>query len=107
MHVQHGLRHCEFERGNGTLAISMLKAGGSWEIAEIRYNSFILLKSLKSKNVPKPRSVVGCQDHPQRPGPGGLRPFPAEKMEAFPVGDLVNSVRKDGPELIQAHESSD
>jgi hypothetical protein len=45
---------CEFERANGTLAISMRKAGDSWEIAEIRYNSPILLESLKSKNVPKP-----------------------------------------------------
>lgn len=44
---------CEFKHGNGTLAISMRKTGDSWEIAEIRYNSPILLESLKSKNVPK------------------------------------------------------
>jgi putative SOS response-associated peptidase YedK len=37
-----------------------------------------------------PRTVLPC-----------LRPLPAERMEAFPVGPLVSSVRNDGPELIR------
>ncbi len=30
-----------------------------------------------------------------------LRAYPADGMEAYPVADLVNSVRNDGPELIK------
>jgi putative SOS response-associated peptidase YedK len=30
-----------------------------------------------------------------------LRPFPAERMEAYPVSALVSSPRNDGSELIE------
>jgi putative SOS response-associated peptidase YedK len=31
-----------------------------------------------------------------------LRPFPADAMKAFPVSDLVNDPRNDGPECLAA-----
>jgi putative SOS response-associated peptidase YedK len=30
-----------------------------------------------------------------------LAPYPAEQMEAYPVSNLVNSVKNDSPELIE------
>ena len=44
---------CEFEHAKGTLTISLRKAGDSWKIAAIRYNSPVFPESLKSKNTPK------------------------------------------------------
>jgi len=46
----------EFEHGNGTIAFGLRKENESWKIINIRYDSPVLLESLKSKNVPKPRS---------------------------------------------------
>ena len=36
-----------------------------------------------------------------------LRPFPAERMEWYPVAGLVSSVRHDGPELIRRQDQAD
>jgi putative SOS response-associated peptidase YedK len=33
-----------------------------------------------------------------------LRPYPADAMEAYPVGTEVGNVRNDGPELIEPIE---
>ena len=35
-----------------------------------------------------------------------LRPFPSERMEAYPVSPLVSSVLNDGPELIRRHSGA-
>lgn len=35
-----------------------------------------------------------------------LKPFPAEKMEAFPVGPAVNNVRQDEPSLLEPLEAA-
>jgi putative SOS response-associated peptidase YedK len=32
----------------------------------------------------------------------GLRPYPADALRAFPVSDLVNDPRNDGPECLAA-----
>ena len=36
-----------------------------------------------------------------------LRPYPAERMELYPVAPLVSSVRNDGPELIRRQDRAD
>ena len=36
-----------------------------------------------------------------------LRPYPAERMEAYPVSGLVSSARNEGPDLIRRQDQAD
>jgi putative SOS response-associated peptidase YedK len=41
---------------------------------------------------------------PERPPIDLLRPYPAEKMRSWPVGERVGNVRNDDPELLKECE---
>jgi putative SOS response-associated peptidase YedK len=44
---------------------------------------------------------------PARPPVDLLRPYPAERMTAWPVGDRVGNVRNNDPELLEPAETAD